>query len=118
MNTTKIILLATLCWALALACKAQDAPSDAGPDAEAVYAPLVLCISPYVIAHDRQVMARAAAARGFDVFVGHSEACAVTFFVGDADYIGVSWVTYDEARKLHRARATDLLIAWEARLPY
>lgn len=85
-------------------------------DVGAEYVPHALCISPYVVAHDRAVMARAAHARGFDVIVGHSEGCAVTFMVGDADYIGVSWFTYDETRKLHRGRANDLLLAWEARL--
>lgn len=113
MSTTKLVLMTALCWALALACKA-----DAGvPDADTVYAPLTVCISPYVIAHDRAVFARAAHDRGYDVFVGHSKGCAVTLFVSDADWVDVAFVGYDEARTMHRGRATDLIVAWEARLP-
>lgn len=111
---TMFTCTALVCLTLASSAGAQDAGTL--PDAGTVYAPLVLCISPYVIAHDRAVMARAAAARGFDVFVGHSEGCSVTLFVGDGDATGNEWISYNEGRKLHRARATDLLIAWEARL--
>lgn len=104
------MLTALVCLLLASGVHAQDAGV---PDAGEVYPVLTVCISPYLISHDRQVMARAAAARGYDVIVGHSDACTVTVLAADVDEVHEGFMLYQETRKMHRGRATDLLIAWE-----
>lgn len=73
-----------------------------------------LCVSPYVVTHDRQVMAKVAHARGYDVIVGHSDECDVTLFIDSEDTVSQDHITYDETRRLRAGRANDLLTSWEA----
>lgn len=101
-----VIIGAVICLSLLVLVQCAEAQS---PDVE----PHVLCVSPYVLAHDRAVMAKVAHLRGYDVFVGHSEACDVTLFVDAEDTVGADHITYREERRLHAGRAEDLLVSWE-----
>jgi hypothetical protein len=76
---------------------------------------ILLCLSPMMPQAHANTFAKVAHARGYDVQIGHSEACAVDVMRADETLTYDTLLTY--AGPMRATTAHDLLISWEARLP-
>lgn len=77
------------------------------------YIALLLCISPIATEHDRNMLAREAVKRGYDVHLGTSPVCIVEAMPGLQDLTYAEIWTFREPLTVERAN--DLVTAWEAR---
>lgn len=76
---------------------------------------LLLCLSPVLPQAHANTFAKVAHARGYDVQIGHSEACAVDVMRADETLSFDTLLTY--SGRMSATKAHDLLLSWEARLP-
>jgi hypothetical protein len=76
---------------------------------------LLLCLSPMMPQAHANTFAKVAHARGYDVQIGHSPACAVDVIRADETLVYDTLLTYRGPMTADLAH--DLLISWEARIP-